>query len=69
MHEIEGSFINNGLHRLDMPSSCHPIATGIVILLALILNQDIRLPRWFRRWLALRERCAQQQPGQLTAPG
>lgn len=32
-------FINNGLNLLNMPSSYHPLATGIVILLALILNQ------------------------------
>ncbi len=51
-------FINNGLNLLDMPSSYHPIATGVVILLALILNQGISLPQWLKRWLALRKRCA-----------
>ena len=37
-------FINNGLNLLDMPSAYHPIATGIVILLALIMNQGLSLP-------------------------
>lgn len=37
-------FINNGLNLLDMPSAYHPIATGIVILVALILNQGVSLP-------------------------
>ena len=37
-------FINNGLNLLDMPSAYHPIATGIVILAALILNQGVNLP-------------------------
>lgn len=32
-------FINNGLNLLNMSSSFHPLATGIVILVALILNQ------------------------------
>ncbi len=32
-------FINNGLNLLNMSSSYHPLATGIVILVALILNQ------------------------------
>lgn len=37
-------FINNGLNLLDMPSSFHPIATGLVILVALIMNQGFSLP-------------------------
>ena len=37
-------FINNGLNLLDMPSSFHPIATGLVILIALIMNQGFSLP-------------------------
>ena len=36
-------FINNGLNLLDMPSSFHPIATGLVILVALIMNQGFSL--------------------------
>jgi len=38
-------FINNGLNLLDMPSAYHPIATGIVILAALILNQGVSIPK------------------------
>ena len=42
-------FINNGLNLLDMPSAYHPIATGIVILVALILNQGVGLPAMFKK--------------------
>ncbi|WP_319239970.1 ABC transporter permease [uncultured Propionivibrio sp.] len=42
-------FINNGLNLLDMPSAYHPIATGIVILVALILNQGSELASWLKR--------------------
>lgn len=42
-------FINNGLNLLDMPSAYHPIATGIVILVALILNQGVSLPAMFKK--------------------
>ena len=45
-------FINNGLNLLDMPSAYHPIATGIVILVALIMNQGVSLPAIFRKWFA-----------------
>lgn len=45
-------FINNGLNLLDMPSAYHPIATGIVILVALIMNQGVSLPAVFRKWFA-----------------
>ena len=45
-------FINNGLNLLDMPSAYHPIATGIVILVALIMNQGVSLPAGFRKWFA-----------------
>ena len=45
-------FINNGLNLLDMPSAYHPIATGIVILVALIMNQGVSLPTVFRKWFA-----------------
>jgi ribose transport system permease protein len=38
-------FINNGLNLMNMPSSFHPLVTGIVILAALILNQGISLPK------------------------
>ncbi len=38
-------FINNGLNLLNMPASFHPLATGIVILVALILNQGVTLPK------------------------
>ncbi|SDH95799.1 ABC transporter permease, partial [Propionivibrio dicarboxylicus] len=42
-------FINNGLNLLDMPSAYHPIATGIVILVALILNQGSDIASWIKR--------------------
>jgi len=45
-------FINNGLNLLNMPASYHPLATGVVILLALILNQGFRLPGFLRTWLS-----------------
>ncbi len=45
-------FINNGLNLLDMPSAYHPIATGIVILVALILNQGVSLPALFKKMLS-----------------
>ena len=45
-------FINNGLNLLDMPSAYHPIATGIVILLALIMNQGLSLPGAAKKVLA-----------------
>ncbi|MHB0896086.1 MAG: hypothetical protein ACYC1A_00885, partial [Spirochaetales bacterium] len=38
-------FINNGLNLMNMPASFHPLATGIVILAALIHNHGIHLPR------------------------
>ena len=45
-------FINNGLNLLDMPSAFHPIATGLVILIALILNQGVSVPTVFRKWFS-----------------
>ena len=45
-------FINNGLNLLDMPSAYHPIATGIVILLALIMYQGLSLPGAAKKVLA-----------------
>ncbi len=45
-------FINNGLNLLDMPSAYHPIATGIVILVALIMNQGISVPAVLKKWFA-----------------
>ena len=45
-------FINNGLNLLDMPSAYHPIATGIVILVALIMNQGVSLPTVFKKLLS-----------------
>lgn len=45
-------FINNGLNLLDMPSAFHPIATGIVILLALIMNQGVSPLAVFRKWFS-----------------
>lgn len=45
-------FINNGLNLLDMPSAFHPIATGIVILIALIMNQGISVPAVLKKWFA-----------------
>lgn len=45
-------FINNGLNLLNMPASYHPIATGLVILIALILNQGITMPKFLKRAMA-----------------
>ena len=45
-------FINNGLNLLDMPSAYHPIATGVVILVALLLNQGVSLPAIVRKQMA-----------------
>ena len=42
-------FIDNGLNLMNVPSSYHPIVTGIVILVALILNTGVERPRWLRR--------------------
>jgi len=42
-------FINNGLNLMNMPASYHPLVTGIVILIALILNQGVTLPAILRR--------------------
>jgi ribose/xylose/arabinose/galactoside ABC-type transport system permease subunit len=47
-------FINNGLNLLNMPASYHPLATGLVILLALILNQGFHVPKVLRGWLVRR---------------
>ncbi len=41
-------FINNGLNLMNMPASFHPLVTGIVILIALILNQGFTLPAWMK---------------------
>jgi ribose/xylose/arabinose/galactoside ABC-type transport system permease subunit len=54
-------FINNGLNLLDMPSAFHPIATGVVILLALILNQGVNLPATLKKIFA-RQRTARPLP-------
>jgi ribose transport system permease protein len=51
-------FINNGLNLLNMPASYHPLATGLVILLALILNQGISLPKFMKKWMPLPKRSA-----------
>jgi ribose/xylose/arabinose/galactoside ABC-type transport system permease subunit len=37
-------FINNALNLANLPASFSPLVTGIVILLALILNQGVGLP-------------------------
>ncbi|MBS1228035.1 MAG: ribose transporter permease protein [Proteobacteria bacterium] len=55
-------FINNGLNLLDMPSSYHPIATGIVILVALIMNQGVSLPGFIKRL-----RRPDRAPGQTAS--
>jgi ribose/xylose/arabinose/galactoside ABC-type transport system permease subunit len=47
-------FINNGLNLLNMPSSYHPLATGIVILVALIINEGAGLPTVLRRVVGVR---------------
>jgi ribose/xylose/arabinose/galactoside ABC-type transport system permease subunit len=41
-------FIDNGLNLMNVPSSYHPIVTGIVILGALILNTGGQMPKWLR---------------------
>jgi ribose/xylose/arabinose/galactoside ABC-type transport system permease subunit len=41
--------IDNGLNLMNVPSSYHPIVTGIVILVALILNTGVERPKWLRR--------------------
>ncbi len=46
-------FINNGLNLLNMPSSFHPLVTGVVILLALLLNQGGKMPKFI---LSMRKR-------------
>jgi hypothetical protein len=33
---------------MNVPSSYHPIVTGIVILVALIANTGFELPKWLR---------------------
>ena len=45
-------FINNGLNLLNMPSSFHPLVTGIVILLALLLNQGATPISLLRKWIS-----------------
>lgn len=47
-------FINNGLNLMDVPASYHPIVTGVVILVALIMNTGFELPAWFRKLMASR---------------
>jgi ribose/xylose/arabinose/galactoside ABC-type transport system permease subunit len=41
-------FIDNGLNLMNVPSSYHPIVTGIVILGALILNTGGQMPKWLK---------------------
>jgi len=41
-------FINNGLNLMNIPASYQPLVTGVVILLALILNQGIKMPAFLR---------------------
>ncbi len=48
-------FINNGLNLMNMPASYHPLVTGIVILLALILNQGVTLPAILKKQLGRRD--------------
>jgi ribose transport system permease protein len=40
--------IDNGLNLMNVPASYHPIVTGIVILVALILNTGVARPKWLR---------------------
>ena len=40
--------IENGLNLMNVPASYHPIVTGLVILIALILNTGIDRPKWLR---------------------
>jgi ribose/xylose/arabinose/galactoside ABC-type transport system permease subunit len=47
-------FINNGLNLMDVPASYHPIVTGVVILVALIMNTRYELPIWFSNLMAKR---------------
>ncbi len=46
-------FINNGLNLLDMPSAYHPIATGLVILTALIMNQGVSIPKVIKKLFSI----------------
>ncbi|MGE5601569.1 MAG: ABC transporter permease [Nitrososphaerales archaeon] len=41
--------IDNGLNLMNVPAAYHPIVTGIVILVALILNTGFERPKWLRR--------------------
>jgi ribose transport system permease protein len=43
------ALIINGLNLLNVPAPFHPIVTGVVILLALLLNQGVELPKWLKR--------------------
>lgn len=41
-------FINNGLNLMNIPAFYQPLVTGVVILLALILNQGIKMPKFLK---------------------
>lgn len=40
--------IDNGLNLMNVPASYHPIVTGIVILVALLLNTGVERPKWLK---------------------
>ena len=40
--------IDNGLNLMNVPASYHPIVTGLVILVALILNTGVERPKWLK---------------------
>ncbi len=41
------AFIINGLNLLNIPATYHPIVTGVVIILALLLNEGYLVPKKF----------------------
>jgi ribose transport system permease protein len=40
--------IENGLNLMNVPASYNPIVTGLVILVALILNTGVERPKWLK---------------------
>ncbi len=55
-------FIDNGLNLMNVEAAWHPIATGTVIIAALILNQGFEIPKWLLRTMRQRgERPAEMQ--------
>jgi ribose transport system permease protein len=46
-------FIDNGLNLMNVEAAYHPIVTGVVIIVALILNNGFELPKRLRTKVAL----------------